>query len=159
MVARDRPFRSAGRRGVRAGGKAEVGQQDLYEGSVGDQAGGGGGFLDGLAEPGLIQRADEHLMVLQVRYQFGVNGGTGIEISPHPDHYQSWRLPRIHRRGGRIFVRAGAAGGDASRSAQRLDERPAFLLVGALGVDLFELVDDQHQPRLGGSRPRSRHDL
>ena len=36
--------------------------------------------------------------------------------------------------------------------AQRADERPALLLVRALGEHLLELVDDQHQPR-GRSDP------
>ena len=138
----------ARRAGVRV--QAEVGEQDLHQGSVRDQAGRGGGFLDGLPQPGLVDGADQHLMVLQVRYQFGVGGAAGVEVGPHPDHYQGRRLPRIHLPADRAAVSGDVGCGHASRRAQRLDERAAFLLVGALGEDLFELVDDQHQPRPGG---------
>ena len=136
--------------------QAEVGEQDLHQGRVGDQAGGGGGFLDGLPEPGLVDGADQHLMVLQVRYQFGVGGSAGVEVGPYPDHHQGRRLPRIHLPADRAAISGDAGRGRAGRRAQRLDERAAFLLVGALGEDLFELVNDQHQPRPGSDLPRSR---
>jgi hypothetical protein len=43
---------------------AEVGQENLDQGGVYDQAGRGGGLLDGLSQAGLVDGADQHLTVL-----------------------------------------------------------------------------------------------
>ena len=94
--------------------QTKVGEQDLNQGRVDDQASGGGGFLDGLPEPGLIDGADQHLMVLQVRYQFGVGGAAGIKVGPYPDHHQGGRLPRVH-----LLADRAAVSGDVGLRPRR----------------------------------------
>ena len=67
--------------------------------------------------------------------QLRIIGTAGLEISAHHQHHHSRRC---------LFRALPDSGG----RVQGTDERSPLLLIGASGVQLLELVDDQKQPRL-----------
>jgi hypothetical protein len=77
----------------------------------------------------------DQVPVLHRAGQQRVVGAAGLEIGAHPQYHQ--------RR--RDLIRAEPGGGGR---VQRGDERPPLPLLGALGEQLFELVDHQQQPAL-----------
>ena len=72
------------------------------------------------------------IAVLDRASQLRIVGAAGLEVGAHPEHDQ--------RR--RFMVRPVP---DRGRRVQRDDERAPLLLIGALGEQLLELVNDQQQ--------------
>ena len=75
----------------------------------------------------------DQVPVLDWAGQLRVVGAAGLKIGAHPQYHQ--------RRWG--LIRAVPGGGGC---VQRCHERPPLPLLGALGEQLFELVDHQQQP-------------
>ena len=133
---------------------AHVGQQDLDQVVVDPGACRLGRFGDGHPQLPLGHRRHQ-VAVLDRVGQLRVVRAAGLEISAHPQHDQ---------RCGCVIRPVPDAGG----RVQGGDERPALLLICALGEHLLELVDHQQQPRLrtrltlrrtaGIARPRWRRE-
>jgi hypothetical protein len=111
---------------------AHLGQQQAGQVVVDLEAGFLGWLCDGHPQLPLGHRGDQ-VTVLDRVGQLRVVGAAGLKIGAHPQHHQCRRclIRAVTGSGGRV---------------QRHDERPPLPLLGALGEQLFELVDHQQQP-------------
>ena len=121
-----------GQQRQRSGFVLDVRDQGVRELGLEVQAGALGRLLDRPTVLVGLHRPDEHVVGPEQPRQLRVRGAAPVEVRPHREHDEA-------------LVVASARGPD-----QRVDECRTLGLVTAGGEHLLELVDHQHDVRLGG---------